>query len=232
MTPELEFYFAVEDEVYSVLRELCDPATEVILTDVDVYEWTLRQGTELSAKQLYSSSATTVTGVCFRGEVGDWGYGILVAEFMQRNVSKQFLELHRDTFKDQLVFVVPQLTLGVIRQALISNNGVVTKALVFSFVIGLLAHERRHATQSSASLNTVDFKKINQTTVLDYFAQPHEFDAVCFNMAVQLGYTSMASVNEWQPTEEQQTEILQRLMQADTEAVQFSKMCDEITKTA
>jgi len=232
MSPELEFYFAVETEVAATLRELCDPATETILTDVEIYEWYLRQGYELSVKQLYAASTSSAAAVCFRGEVGRYSYNVVLNQFKLNNTDKLFVEIHRATFDGQLVFSIPQLTLGVIRYALAQNDGIVTREFVFSWVVGILAHERRHAVQPISLVDVDHPCPIDKTAVLEYLAQPHEFDALCFNMAVQLGYTSMASVKEWVPTEEQKQEIQQRLVTSNAQMNDFQKLVNATRKTA
>lgn len=232
LSPELELYFAVESEVSATLRELCDPATETILTDVEVYEWYMRQGCELSSKRLYAATTSSATAVCFRGEVGHYSYAVLLDQFKQQHTDELFVEIHRATFEDQLVFVIPQLTLGIIRYALMQCDGVVTKEFVFNWVVGILAHERRHAVQSITLMDVDHLRPIDRTDTLEYLAQPHEFDAFCFNAAVQLGYASMASVHTWSPTEEQKLEMQQRLVQSTAQVNEFQTLCNNMRKTA
>jgi hypothetical protein len=203
--PELQLYFDVEREVLMILNELTDPSTEIIMTDVDLHELSVQQGNELHKSQLYPVTDNGMGGVCFRGEIGKVQMDTCLKAFeTSGTMSESAMCAYYERFNGQLVYSVPGITMGILKSVIMFKTEFITRELVFSMVIGIIAHERRHAVQTLAKLNIGGFegKDIMSVHITEYAAQPSEIDALCFNIAVQQGLARMEDVETWQPDEE------------------------------
>lgn len=179
----------ISNQIAFVLHQLIDPSCERTLTDVEQYQECLELGMEPTREQMYP----IVGAVCLAGELG-----LIAEEVLRETTTPEQNERLESSAYGHNLYYIPSIATTLYAEL----GDAMTDCDIFQSVVGILAHERRHAVQQYTQFGDLVANNTctPETDLRGYFLLEHELDAGMFSTAVLTNRAAMADVCTYQPT--------------------------------